>query len=242
MPNRTCSLDGCGKPHRARGLCASHYAQQHMPDRHRRDITCEICGARSTTTRSGSRFCSLLCRDIHRGARMAWPLPRRHPVMLILNPPQPRPTPEPRVELHLECAWCGTAFVTMKASQRMCSKRCLAKASRVRRRGQAAGSTSHYTWTEVMRLFLSFGRRCAYCERPINGQPDPDHVVPLSKGGSNSITNILPCCSACNSDKRDLLLDEWAADRERRGLVPRVTEWSLTDPRIQHLTSLKPAA
>jgi hypothetical protein len=29
-----CTVDGCEKPHRARGLCVTHYGQQ-LPDRHR---------------------------------------------------------------------------------------------------------------------------------------------------------------------------------------------------------------
>ena len=67
-------------------------------------------------------------------------------------------------------------------------------------------------------------RRCAYCDQRVEGQPDPDHVVPLSRGGSNSITNILPSCRACNSDKRDLLLAEWRMDRQRRCLPARRTD------------------
>lgn len=84
-----------------------------------------------------------------------------------------------------------------------------------------------------MRLYLALGKRCAYCEQEFDGPPDPDHVVPLSRGGSNSITNILPCCSPCNSDKRDLLLSEWNEDREIRFLPDRVTE----NPLWTHLTS-----
>lgn len=66
---------------------------------------------------------------------------------------------------------------------------------------------------------------------------EPDHVIPLSRGGSNSITNVVPACKPCNSGKRDLLLSEWYADRARRGLEAR----SL-DPRVRHLTSVMLAA
>jgi 5-methylcytosine-specific restriction endonuclease McrA len=111
------------------------------------------------------------------------------------------------------------------------------KAIRVRRRGRQYGSPSSFTLVEVMRVFALFGRRCAYCEQPITGRlPDPDHVVPLSRGGSNSITNILPSCHLCNSDKRDLLLAEWNDDRARRGLPPRIVDWPATDVRVAHLT------
>lgn len=244
MAQRTCTVDGCERKHMARGLCGTHYNQRHQPGRHKLvTVACGNCGApcqkRKDETRFKAQFCTLLCRDIARGARMYRPLPKRHPVMLILNPPKRKPKP---VERTAECEWCGSEFTTTKPTQRMCTRSCKVKALKVRRRGREAGSPTFYTWTEVMRLFLLFDRCCAYCEQPIDGQPDPDHVVPLSRGGSNSITNILPSCQRCNSDKRDLLLSEWNADRKRRGLPPVRTCWALDDPRVQHLTLLTTAA
>jgi 5-methylcytosine-specific restriction endonuclease McrA len=37
--------------------------------------------------------------------------------------------------------------------------------------------------------------------------------VPLTRGGSHSITNIVPACKTCNSSKRDRLLHEWPSSR-----------------------------
>lgn len=240
MANRTCSLPDCEKKHSARGLCVTHYNRLHQPGAHPAyAINCETCGEAHVTKRKGSRFCSLLCRDIWRnsGRPTSSELPLNHPVSRLLRglPAQvPLPVPKKRIAvLSLECGWCGAQFSTRKQAQRMCSRRCAVKAKRVRRRGQELGWSSHYTWAEVMRLFLKLGKRCAYCTEVIDGQPDPDHVMPLSRGGSNSITNILPCCGACNSDKRDLLLSEWNADRARRKMPARI----VADPRWTHLTS-----
>lgn len=66
-----------------------------------------------------------------------------------------------------------------------------------------------------MHLARKFGG-CAYC----GGRDDlqPDHVVPLCRGGSNSITNVVPACAACNADKGSKALPEWYASRTTRGL------------------------
>lgn len=49
---------------------------------------------------------------------------------------------------------------------------------------------------------------CHYC----GDQHDnmcADHVVPLSRGGSNERDNLVCCCIPCNSSKADRLLSEW---------------------------------
>lgn len=58
MSNRTCSIDGCDKPHRARGLCRSHYKIEH--ERH--DVTCASCGEGFRSTRPGGKYCSDTCK------------------------------------------------------------------------------------------------------------------------------------------------------------------------------------
>lgn len=66
MPERTCSVDGCCAPHRARGLCSTHYNQQHQPGRHRKNMTaCAVCGASILRPASTSRrpVCSVACRS-----------------------------------------------------------------------------------------------------------------------------------------------------------------------------------
>ena len=53
-----------------------------------------------------------------------------------------------------------------------------------------------------------WGNKCAYC-----GKDDPetfDHVMPLSKGGSTTPWNYVPCCFRCNCSKSNKMLNEWA--------------------------------
>lgn len=66
------------------------------------------------------------------------------------------------------------------------------------------GSFSEKQWRELVNRF---GGVCAYCgDRPVEHR---DHVVPVSRGGSNYIGNILPACAKCNLSKGRLTLMEW---------------------------------
>ncbi len=42
--------------------------------------------------------------------------------------------------------------------------------------------------------------KCAYCKTP-SPRLQKDHVIPVSKGGSDEISNIVPACSYCNASK-----------------------------------------
>jgi 5-methylcytosine-specific restriction endonuclease McrA len=56
---------------------------------------------------------------------------------------------------------------------------------------------------------------CAYCGA--TGKMSMDHILPVSKGGRNSIGNLLPCCRACNSQKHAKLLIVWRLQKLREG-------------------------
>lgn len=113
--------------------------------------------------------------------------------------------------------------------------RCSKKLGRQRRRAREHGARGTFTWSEFLRIARKFDYCCAYCGvKP--ERLDPDHVVPLSRGGSNSPSNLLPTCAACNSEKCAMLLHEWSAWRDERGKPPRATSWTSGDPRYTHLT------
>lgn len=51
------------------------------------------------------------------------------------------------------------------------------------------------------------GRMCLYCDTKV--ADTIDHVLPLSRGGTNEVTNLLPVCRSCNSKKYTKTLWEW---------------------------------
>jgi 5-methylcytosine-specific restriction endonuclease McrA len=47
-----------------------------------------------------------------------------------------------------------------------------------------------------------YGKRCYYCNKPLSiNELTEDHRIPLSKGGTDWIANIVPCCRRCNPQK-----------------------------------------
>lgn len=53
---------------------------------------------------------------------------------------------------------------------------------------------------------------CAYCDRPIKyGKSSLDHLIPVSRGGTDDPGNIALACLHCNQAKADRSPIEWAA-------------------------------
>lgn len=78
------------------------------------------------------------------------------------------------------------------------------------RRRNAEGS---FTFAEWLELLERHGRVCAYCGA--SGEMEADHRLPISRGGSNKIDNILPACRPCNRSKHSLTDQEFRARRQQ---------------------------
>ncbi|WP_409000289.1 HNH endonuclease [Streptomyces europaeiscabiei] len=56
-------------------------------------------------------------------------------------------------------------------------------------------------------VFVRWGGQCCYCEAPAD---QLDHVRPVSHGGSDVASNVVPACATCNLSKSDKSLAQWA--------------------------------
>jgi len=75
------------------------------------------------------------------------------------------------------------------------------------RRARVANAGGHFTVKEFKTLCEAYENKCAYCKREL--PLGPDHKIPLSRGGSNNIENIVPACKRCNNTKHTKTFDEF---------------------------------
>lgn len=71
-----------------------------------------------------------------------------------------------------------------------------------------SGMTGTHSFAEWEALKARYNFKCLRCER---SEPEvrltQDHIVPVAKGGTNSIDNIQPLCKSCNSKKHLKTID-----------------------------------
>jgi len=79
-----------------------------------------------------------------------------------------------------------------------------------KRRARIASADGRYSRKDVLEKFEQQCGKCYWCKKEINGRYHVDHVVPLSRGGSNWPSNIVITCPHCNMSKNDKLPEEWS--------------------------------
>lgn len=76
-----------------------------------------------------------------------------------------------------------------------------------RRRARKFANGGSHTLEELIEKFESLGNVCYYCG--VKGKLTIDHNIPLCRGGTDNIDNILPACRSCNSKKNAMTTDEF---------------------------------
>lgn len=70
-----------------------------------------------------------------------------------------------------------------------------------KRKCQILCNEGSHTTKEWLALVKKYKGKCANCHKKT--KLTRDHIMPVSRGGSNYISNIQPLCKSCNSSKRD---------------------------------------
>lgn len=89
------------------------------------------------------------------------------------------------------------------------------KAGSQNRRTQKLQNGGTHTGKQILALFNQQSGVCPYCKAKLHksgkNKYHIDHVMPLSKGGNNDISNIQLLCAKCNLTKSNKLPEEFAA-------------------------------
>lgn len=68
---------------------------------------------------------------------------------------------------------------------------------------------STLTAKQVQELYARQRGKCYYCGKKVGKKYHVDHVVPLSRGGADTMDNAAIACPHCNVVKSDKLPHEW---------------------------------
>lgn len=68
-------------------------------------------------------------------------------------------------------------------------------------------------WYRLLKIiFKRDNYTCVYCSA-IGGKLEGDHKIPISKGGTNNLDNLVTACRRCNRQKKDKSVEEFLAWR-----------------------------
>lgn len=71
-----------------------------------------------------------------------------------------------------------------------------------RRARKCMAPVNDFTNKQWESIKFLYNYRCIYCGRQMQ-RLTKDHVIPLSKSGSHTVSNIVPACQSCNSTKHN---------------------------------------
>lgn len=209
---KLCSVEGCGKAYRARGLCSGHWKQEYgTPTRYA--IVCEWCGAEHMSARKTGYACSYECRGAVDSYSIRGPLvsavPRGHVVRELLKPER---WPQCRVP-YGTCERCGGVLIAVGGAK-TCPGACRAAQGNDSRREAEQRRRARMRDAFVARVvrrevFARDAYMCKLCGEPLDMSkqaphplsPSIDHVIPLANGGTHEPGNVQAAHFLCNSVK-----------------------------------------
>lgn len=119
------------------------------------------------------------------------------------------------------CVYCGARFDPGCPARRIyCSSKCR-DAARIERRKHPsehiaktrrryaevdAGGCPRSIRQKLLRRWQNEGRPCWACGGPCE---TIDHLIPITRGGTNWEGNLAPACRACNASRCNKLIIEW---------------------------------
>ena len=93
------------------------------------------------------------------------------------------------------------------------------KASSWVRNHKSRNADGYFTLEDIKARFDYYGNSCYYCKTPVEqtreGRLTIEHRIPISRGGTNWPSNLVPACVFCNSSKSSKKEKEYEKKRQR---------------------------
>lgn len=83
------------------------------------------------------------------------------------------------------------------------------RAGQQRYKARKLNATGSHTKDDILRQYSAQHGLCWWCGESAGEDWQADHLVPLSRGGSNAPENIVIACRHCNQSKNNRLPHEW---------------------------------
>jgi len=188
----SCKIDSCKRKHYAKGFCKYHHYrwEKYGDPLYERPTTCSIKGCNKPLEARG--YCQM-----HYARWKKYGSP--HTVKLLKNRPCKVKECENKARSNGYCLKHWRETETFRIRHRIYSAN--------RRSLQANAPINDLTKKCWMQSLKHFNHECAYCGSKEN--IEQDHVIPLTKRGSHTKTNVIPACRSCNSSKRQSFMEEW---------------------------------
>jgi len=181
-----------------------------------RKVTCEKCGAEFVTANVTKRFCSSNCQI----SRWSATARRNNPAHYHARDKRMRERNAKKIRASLRDWWIRNREKVSKARKRYYKEWATAnpeinRNKRSRRRARERNTLTLITLTvqEWILLVSAYHSCCAYCGVQVD-KPTIDHILPLSKGGSHTLDNVLPSCLPCNKSKASRDVGEFLIELE----------------------------
>jgi hypothetical protein len=229
---KTCTIDGCDRIHRAKGLCSTHYNQQMPAEKRHPKVAMRCAWCDVEVEKDGGRdrkyafvVCGYKCRtDLMKALKAGCYAPHQRP---RLRKPTRSPLPDDHwarwygasstIE-YSTCEECGrTVASPIGRPRRFCYKsQCHRRRNQRRRRARERDAVSDgYTRIEI---FERDNWTCWICGDPVTRDahhqdydaPTVDHKIALAAGGNDTRDNVATAHRWCNSVKRELPIGDVA--------------------------------
>lgn len=126
-----------------------------------------------------------------------------------------RATSRAMARVNNRCLSCEADISHKRADAKFCGETCRARYTRrwaAYRARKLKATVRPFTQDGLYAHWVDSGinpDECYYCGGP---HEHDDHFIPLSRGGTHEVSNLVPACEICNCSKKDKLLEEWLSD------------------------------